>query len=587
MTDDSSKQSDMNDDDPKDKQKAKDLGVGKERLSSESFITIDKQTAEEQKRLREKTLAELDRNKEEQMTQIIAEDNGIGYQNLKVYPVDKIALAILTKEEAEKYNALCIYKSSIELLIATTRPHDQVFLKLIDRLEKKYGIKPRVILVSQSSFKEGMEQYKYVILPKEHKSDVEIGKGEFVKAKAKIKSLEELQLRLREIPTTEIIDIIISAAIDVESSDIHIEPEEEDIKIRYRIDGVLQDVAKLTTEIFPQILSRVKLLSKLKLNVSKIPQDGRFDVKVGDRKIDIRTSTLPSAFGETIVLRILGTRASELFLEDLGLRDRDFQTINDQLQKPNGMILTTGPTGSGKTTTLYAFLNKVNTPEVKIITIEDPIEYRLPGISQTQTDKEKGYDFASGLKSILRQDPDIIMVGEIRDAETAEIGMQAALTGHVVFSTLHTNDSSGVIPRLINMGVRPVTIAPAINAVIAQRLVRLLCQKCMKMTKAEDAVVEKIKKELGKHADETKLKNLQISQPQGCITCNQTGYKGRKGIFEIFVVDKAMEELILSAASTAEIRQHTLQTGMLTIRQDGFLKVLDGITTIEEVERVT
>jgi len=380
---------------------------------------------------------------------------------------------------------------------------------------------------------------------------------------------------------TELLEIILAGSINLEASDIHLEPEEDCAKLRVRIDGVLQDVLFLEKKIYLSLVSRIKLLSKLKLNVSDRPQDGRFSIICEKTSIEIRVSALPAEYGEAIVMRILNPK-SLIDIEALGLRKDLAKTFNKEIKKPNGMIVVTGPTGSGKTTTLYAILKKLNNPELKIITIEDPIEYHLEGISQTQVDPKKRYDFASGLRSIMRQDPDVILVGEIRDFETAKIALQAALTGHLVLSTLHTNDAAGTIARLQALGEKPANIAPAINMAIAQRLVRKICRKCAKFKKPSPEELKKIKKVLKKVP-----KNFKIAEPKGCKLCNNTGYKERIGIFEFFLVDDEMERFILTSPSIAALRKKAIKRGMTTMRQDGFIKVLEGITTIKEVERVT
>jgi type II secretory ATPase GspE/PulE/Tfp pilus assembly ATPase PilB-like protein len=389
---------------------------------------------------------------------------------------------------------------------------------------------------------------------------------------------------------TELLEIILGGAIALDASDIHIEPEEKEIKLRVRLDGILHDVLNFDLKIYQTLLSRIKLLSGLKLNITDRPQDGRFTVLIGKTLIEVRASALPAEYGESIVLRLLSPK-SLIEIEQLGLRKDLTEIFEKEIKKPNGMIIVTGPTGSGKTTTLCAILRKINTPEIKIITIEDPIEYRLKGISQTQVDPAKGYTFANGLRAIMRQDPDVILVGEIRDLETSEIAIQSALTGHLVFSTLHTNDAAGAIARLVDLGVRPVSIAPAINMVVAQRLPRKVCKKCVKFVSPSKIELEKIKKGLGKVKKEILPRsffdsNLKIPRAVGCENCNLTGYKGRVGIFETFLVDDEMEKFILANPSIVAMRELAIKKGMVLMYQDGLIKVLEGITTVEEVERV-
>jgi type II secretory ATPase GspE/PulE/Tfp pilus assembly ATPase PilB-like protein len=437
--------------------------------------------------------------------------------------------------------------------------------------------------------------------------------------KKDVKNISGYQKKIEDIltgRTTEVLEVILAGAIQLNVSDIHLEPKEENAKIRVRIDGLLQDALVLENDIYRSLVSRMKLLSKLKLNITDRPQDGRFSILIpSDQKskfysIEIRASSLPTEYGETIVLRILDPK-SLIDLEALGLRDDLLNLFNKEIKQPNGMIIVTGPTGSGKTTTLYAFLKKIQSPDKKVITIEDPIEYHLKGITQTQVTAQKGisrsavlselmqtsrrtpvyYDFANGLRSIMRQDPDVILVGEIRDLETASIALQAALTGHMVFTTLHANDAAGTVPRLQALGEKPVNIAPAINMAVAQRLIRKVCKNCAKPEKISPNLLTKIKKEVRGLAKEIKApkldKTVQLKKAVGCKNCNNTGYKGRIGIFEALLVDGEMEKFILTSPSIAALREKAIKKGMVTMYQDGLLKALNGETTLEELERVT
>jgi type II secretory ATPase GspE/PulE/Tfp pilus assembly ATPase PilB-like protein len=389
---------------------------------------------------------------------------------------------------------------------------------------------------------------------------------------------------------SEIVEIILGGTINLKSSDIHFEPRKEDVRLRTRVDGVLHDASLLSSKIYQKVLSRLKLLSGIKLNISDRPQDGRFSILTEDNAIEVRVSTLPSEYGETTVLRLLDPK-NLISVEDLGLRKDLFDLFKEQVKKPNGMIIVTGPTGSGKTTTLYAFLKRIRDPKIKIITIEDPIEYHLKGISQTQVNPKKGYDFASGLRSIVRQDPDAILVGEIRDLETAEISLQAAMTGHLVLSTLHTNDAAGTVTRLISLGANPINIAPALNIAIAQRLIRKVCEKCNERKPVSPEELKKLKdklKGLPKSIEIPKLdETLKIPKAKGCSFCNNTGYKGRIAIFEAFLINERMENFILSSPSVSALKEEAIKQGMITIQQDGLIRVLKGTSTIEEVERVT
>ena len=420
--------------------------------------------------------------------------------------------------------------------------------------------------------------------------EVKVSKAEL----GEIKNIAQYKEKVEEFLTakvTELLEAILGGAILLDSSDIHIEVEEERVKLRLRMDGILHDVMIFDFKVYKTLLSRIKLLSGIKINITDRPQDGRFTILMEETVIEIRASTLPAEYGEAIVLRLLNPKGL-IEIEVLGLRKDLVEIFKREIKKPNGMIIVTGPTGSGKTTTLYAVLKRINSPEIKIITIEDPVEYHLEGLSQTQVDPKKGYAFASGLKSIMRQDPDVILIGEIRDLETAEIACQAALTGHLVFSTLHTNDAAGAIARLVDLGVRPISIAPALNMVVAQRLPRKVCQKCAKFVAPSPAELKKIKEGL-KGVNKEILPpafskpDFKIPKVQGCPDCNSTGYRGRIGIYETFLVDDEMERFILKSPSIVDMKDLAIKKGMVLMHQDGLIKVLEGITTIEEVERVT
>ena len=405
-----------------------------------------------------------------------------------------------------------------------------------------------------------------------------------------ITDLAEQLGTLQDKEITEVLTFFLVAGVVLNASDLHIESQETGARIRIRIDGVLHDVLDISSGLYSSLLSRVKLTSGLMLNVEDRPQDGRFSL--GNKKdgfIEVRTSTLPSEHGESLVLRLLNPK-NLIGIPELGLRKDLFDLFTGEISKPNGMIIVTGPTGSGKTTTLYAFLKELQSPEIKVITIEDPIEYHLKGISQTQVSPEKGYDFASGLRAIVRQDPDAILVGEIRDGETAQIAIQAALTGHLVFSTLHTNDAAGTVARLSSMGAQATNIAPAVNLIVAQRLVRIVCKSCTVKEKITEEEYKKLSEGLAKLPSSIKsglTKTTQVSRVKGCSECNNTGYEGRIGIFEAIAMQEKMEEFILTNPSISALKNEALAQGMVAMYQDGLLKVIEGITTIEEVERVT
>lgn len=413
-------------------------------------------------------------------------------------------------------------------------------------------------------------------------------KGELkIRKDIKIRDLITLKEKIKNSlsrPLTEILEILFAGVISLKASDIHLEPEEKELKIRLRIDGILQDLISLSLSFHEKITSRIKILSQMKLNITKKPQDGRFSVFFKEKEIEVRASALPSQYGETIVLRILNPEML-LDINNLGMEEEVLKAVKKELKKPYGMIIVTGPTGSGKTTTLYAFLREVLKPEIKIITIEDPIEYKIEGIIQTQVNPSKGYDFACGLKSIMRQDPDVILVGEIRDFETAKISLQASLTGHLVLTTLHTNDSASVIARLLALGEKLQNIVPVLNFVIAQRLVRKVCKECKKKRKLSPSEYEILKKEL----KNLKLKitpSLEIFEAKGCPFCNFTGYRGRTGIFEFFLADEEIKNFIFKNPSIEKLRKKLKEKGMVTMYQAGLLKTIKGITTFKEVERI-
>lgn len=422
---------------------------------------------------------------------------------------------------------------------------------------------------------------------------LEVSKEKSAEIKKEIKNIFDLEKKIKDFSgenISDFLEILFGGAVNLSASDVHIEPEESRSKIRLRLDGILQDVATIDLDLHESVTSRIKLLSGLKLNVSDRPQDGRFSVFVPEEKpIEIRTSTLPSEHGESIVLRVLNPKGL-IGLSALGLRPDLLAIFEKEIKRPNGMIIVTGPTGSGKTTTLYAFLKEIQKPEIKIITIEDPIEYHLIGISQTQVNPQKGYDFSSGLQAIVRQDPDVILVGEIRDGKTCQIAIQASLTGHLVLTTLHTNDAAGTIARMTSLGEQAINIAPAINLAVAQRLVRKVCKKCAELDPVSAPLLDKIKKGLRGLSKEIKIpalnEKLRIPEAKGCKYCNSTGYQGRVGIFEAVLIDDDMKRIILKNPSITDFKEAAIKKGMLTVYQDGLIKVLNGETTIEELERV-
>jgi general secretion pathway protein E len=382
-------------------------------------------------------------------------------------------------------------------------------------------------------------------------------------------------------PIIKLVNLLLSGAIKDRASDIHIEPYQAIVKIRYRIDGILYDILSLPRKIHSPLVSRVKIMANLNIAEKRLPQDGRIEIKVADRSVDIRVSTIPTAFGERVVLRLLDKTSSILMLSDLGMDDRKVGIFNRLIKSPYGIVLVTGPTGSGKTTTLYAALTSINQPAVNIITIEDPIEYQIDGIGQIQVNPKIDLTFAQGLRSIVRQDPDVILVGEIRDRETAEIAIQSSLTGHLVFSTLHTNDAASAVTRLIDMGIEPFLVTSSVIAIIAQRLVRVLCPKCKEAYTPDDESLSNL------GIDKKKLDRHPLYRRQGCASCMNTGYRGRTAIFEILVLDDPLKRMILKTSDANQIQDEAMRRGMTNLLADGARKVLAGVTTIEEVFRVT
>jgi type II secretory ATPase GspE/PulE/Tfp pilus assembly ATPase PilB-like protein len=436
-----------------------------------------------------------------------------------------------------------------------------------------------------------LDAYKSIPKIKRYESGVEISEENLEKFKEAISNYKNLNDKINDVNITDVVTLMLATALKVGASDIHIEAEENGVAVRIRIDGVLQEAVMINRDKWKKIISRLKILARVKINIENKPQDGRYTIYLKKKKIDVRCSFLPTAYGESVVMRLLDSSDSSLDLEKLGVRPEIMPLLRKEIAKPNGLILTTGPTGSGKTTTLYAIINKLNQPGAKIITLEDPIEYQLDGINQSQVDAKRGYTFSDGLRSLLRQDPNIVMVGEIRDLETAEIAVQASLTGHLVLSTLHTNDAAGVIPRLIDIGVKPYFLVPSINAVIGQRLLRCLCPNCRQEHELNLDEAEQVNKILAVISPKAGL-NIPSSLPKiykagaGCEQCNFIGYKGRLGIFEVFTMHDNIKQLTIDKAPSFKILQQAIENGMITMLQDGVLKVLEGTTSLDEVYRV-
>lgn len=550
----------------------------------------------EKKELKEKiqkeTLKRLYHKSEEEKATAIAGKYNLSYIDLSIVPISAEIVNSVPEEDARKANMAVIYRVGKKLQIAVTDPENYETKKLLEKLKKEEGISYTLVVVSIDGLKRAWSNYGHGTVTEVFENQgMSLEEKDLTEFEKGINNIIELKKRISEIHTTEIFNIIVAGAIKTKSSDIHIEPGADYIRLRYRIDGVLQDITKLPKKTHRIILSRVKMLSKMKLNVSDVPQDGHFGISLENTNINVRASVLPSNFGESVVLRILSESSIKIQLDGLGFNQYYLAKVEEQISKPTGMILTTGPTGSGKTTTLYSFVHRLNRSDVKIITLENPIEYRIEGISQTEVGEEGGLSFVNGLKAVVRQDPDIIMVGEIRDPETSEIAIQAALTGHMVLSTLHTNNAAGAIPRLLHLQVDKHLIAPAINVVIAQRLTRLLCSHCREEYIPAGETIEKIKAILEKIPRNNELKiptDIKVLyRSKGCSKCNFIGYSGRIGIFEIFTMTPNIEKIILGNVSASDIMEVARKDGMINMQEDGILKALEGLTSLEEIVRVT
>lgn len=467
------------------------------------------------------------------------------------------------------------------LSLAMANPRD---LSAIEFVQRKSGYRVLPFIASASSIKETInEQYAQSLSTEVTEALKETGYA----AKApKVVEAEKIGEIIREAPVAKIVATILEFAIKARASDVHIEPQENKTRVRYRIDGILHEKLVLPKNVHEAVVSRIKILSGMKIDEKRIPQDGRFTFKADGDEVDLRVSSLPSVHGEKMVMRLLKKSVSVPELSELGLRGRALKSLEESIRVPHGIILVTGPTGSGKTTTLYSALSKINTSKVNIITVEDPVEYEILGVNQVQINPQAGLTFASGMRSFLRQDPDIIMVGEIRDEETTDLAIQASLTGHLVFSTLHTNSAAGALPRLLDLKTEPFLLASSITCLVGQRVVRKICQSCKEAYQPEPEVIVDIKNVLGSLFAQYEGKTIQLYRGKKCDKCNDTGYLGRIGIFEVLPVMEKIGKLILERAPANKIEAQAAADGMITMKQDGYLKVLEGITTIEEVLRV-
>jgi type IV pilus assembly protein PilB len=541
-------------------------------------------------------LEKLRREGEERAAKRLADEVGAPYVDVRQTPASFEAVTAIPEAEAEGALAVGLERGDRTLAVAVADPRRPATASLLERLRAQFPTL-KVFVASPSGIAQLWHMYSFAakgVKGITGKVEFEERLTELMRGLTSFRAVQEAfgAFDFAKVSTTELLHTLLAGALANKASDIHCEAGEQHAKFRFRIDGRLHDAATaIPPKNYAAFLSRLKLLAGLKLNVRDEPQDGRFTVRESKGKeIEIRVSIVPSEFGETVVMRLLDPTAITLTFDDLGLRPDDFAIVETELAKPNGLILNTGPTGSGKTTTLYAFLRKLNDPESKIITIEDPIEYRVEGIEQTQVDAEAGYTFASGLRAIVRQDPDVILVGEIRDAETADIALQASLTGHLVLSTLHTNDAAGAVPRLANLGVKPATIGAAISLVIAQRLVRKLCEQCRKPVALTPELEQRIRTfvaRLPARVARAPYEHPTLFEPAGCEACNYFGYKGRVGIFEFFRGGPELEATITEEVSETVLTQLAARQGMVTMQEDGIAKALRGVTSLREVEEVT
>lgn len=506
------------------------------------------------------------------LIQVLEFQLGVPHVKLNNFILNPQLAVYIPEHIAKKYNVVALEKKGDKLLVAMSDPTNIV---AIDDIEITSGLKVEPRIATNEEISRAIVQiYSF---GEEDTTEIIAGFDDYEYDSGEEPALDELEQMVEDAPIVKLTNHIITQAIQMNASDIHIEPMEREVRVRYRIDGVLNEI--MTTPKYTQaaLISRIKIIAELDITKRRIPQDGRIAVNVGDMKVDLRVSTLPTVFGEKVVIRLLTKDSSLIKLENLGFSDNNIKKFWDLIETPHGILLVTGPTGSGKSTTLFAAMNYLNSPEKNIITVEDPVEYQLHGINQIQANHKVGLDFANALRSILRQDPDIVMVGEIRDEETARIAVRAALTGHLVLSTLHTNDAASSITRLVDMGIEPYLVASTVIGIVAQRLIRRLCKSCKE--RYEPSEDERIV--LGNLPEDGTY-----YKPMKCQRCNNTGYKGRVAVHEVLVVDHKVKELIVKGANEAEIKEYCVEQGMTTLLGDGIDKFIQGMTSYEELVRV-
>lgn len=550
----------------------------------------------------QKHLQALRVEEEEELVETLARTKyKMPYINLKGVAIENEALRTIPENMARALEMGPFNIKGKRVMVAIRSPHKDGVENQLELLKNK-GFEIEPYMASTKSLEKIWERYEELSQARRSEAGtLDISKDTLEKTTAQIHQLDDVKTLIEQSGTTsrvhrvtKILEIIFAGAIALGVSDVHIEPEDENVRLRFRLDGILHNVFFFDAETYALLNSRLKLLSGLKLTHNK-NQDGRFSIDYDDAEISIRTSIIPGEYGDGVVMRILNPKSIRVKLEQLGIEDKLFEIISREIEKPNGLILITGPTGSGKTTTLYAFLQRIYSPEIKVITIEDPVEYHLEGITQTQTNEDKGYTFLEGLRSAMRQDPDVVMVGEIRDPETAEIAVQSSLTGHMVFSTLHTNDAAGVIPRLIDLKINPKILVSALSLSIAQRLVRKLCPHCKakkEISQEEESIIKKTLEKAQANGKDIASYGVDLSQPLtlykpvGCEACNNIGYKGRIGIFEAIVADENIEDIIPQNPSARQIKEIASKQGILNMKEDGIIKALNGVTSLEEVKHV-
>ncbi|KKR76123.1 MAG: General secretory pathway protein E [Candidatus Curtissbacteria bacterium GW2011_GWD1_40_8] len=554
-------------------------------LASQGLLTSQqldfiKNEAKRRQESTEKILSQMGWVNEEQLVAAKGKIIGVPYVDPAQQPISPEVLAYLPEEVARRFTVIPIAREKDTIAVAMVDPLD---LQVLEFIEKKSGLAVRpYIATSQSIQRAVAEQYSRGLSFEVGEALKEAAPG----LTAPLTIQTEVSGILGEAPVARIVSTLLEYGIKVRASDIHIEPLENETRIRYRIDGILHEKLILPRRIHDAIVSRIKILGNMKIDEKRLPQDARFNFKIGQEDLDLRLSTMPTAYGEKVVMRLLKKTGGVPSLPELGLRGIAIKHLEENIARPHGIILVCGPTGSGKTTTLYAILSKLNSTKVNIMTLEDPIEYQIAGVNQVQVNLQAGLTFASGLRSFLRQDPNIIMVGEIRDTETTELAIQAALTGHLVFSTLHTNDAAGALPRLLDMQAEPYLIASTVTCVVGQRVVRRICSACRYPKPPTEEILAGIKKDLEGIYKFEKGKQVTFYAGKGCRECNNTGYLGRIGIFEVLVVSEKVSRMVLSPEPAMVIASQAISEGMIAMKQDGFLKVIEGVTTIEEVLRV-